>query len=407
MNFYWVLKPRGTDVDAYDDWTAHTIYMSASFQPLFDSLRLHFDPLDPMFYVHCPSKTDQDDKTLRIVVLVPIPLGFDASVPVNMIRSAIFKRMSMKPDDIVHEEVITPKMWSERLDLYRGSILGPAHSWLQMGPLRPKFNYAPGVYRVGAGTHPGTGIPCCLHSGKMVAEEIMMREQSVLDNVRQSNTFTKASWFLSATDRQKIKDLYAFFRLLDDLVDEAPGGAAGLILAEQYIDLIISRLTPMDPGLARVHALNIPTHIWLEFLSGLRFDAETSDGSVNLPRYAHQVAGTVGEAVMYALGLIKHLHAARVLGTGLQRINICRDIQKDYKKNRYYISPVQKKQVLVEASRLIDAGLNDMRDLPFRYRLVFTLAGKCYEAMGFGRNRIFAGCKAVVQCIYTSVWQYH
>lgn len=405
VNFYWVLKPK--PAYEYDDWTAHTIYMSKSFQPLFDSLPRHFDPFDPMFYVHCPSVTDQDDRVLRIVVLVPIPVGYDFA-PVDMLRGAILKRMSMTTDDIIAEEVITPMQWANRLDLYRGSILGPEHSWLQMGPMRPNFRFAPGVYRVGAGTHPGTGIPCCLHSGKMVAEEIIARERSVLDNTRQSNTFAKAAWFLCADDHQKIKDLYAFFRLLDDLVDEAPGGAKGLELATKYLECVMDATdTIKDPGLARVHALGIPSSIWLEFLAGLQFDANNNnnhENKVDLDLYANQVAGTVGEAVMYALGLTEYCRAGRVLGAGLQRINICRDVQKDYCKNRYYISPCQKNHVLAQASRMIDASLSEMQTLPWRYRLAFTLAGKCYEAMGYGNSRIVAGCKAVASCIYPACY---
>jgi phytoene/squalene synthetase len=243
----------------------------------------------------------------------------------------------------------------------------------------------------------------------MVAEEIMARERSVLDNTRQSNTFSKAAWFLCADDHQKIKDLYAFFRLLDDLVDEAPGGQKGLELATKYLECVMDTADPIgDPGLARVRALGIPAHIWLEFLGGLQFDANNNNHNnekkVDLDLYANQVAGTVGEAVMYALGLTEYCQAGRVLGTGLQRINICRDVQKDYSRNRYYISPCQKKHVLAHASRLIDESLSKMEKLPWRYRLAFTLAAKCYEAMGYGKSRIVAGFKSVASCIYPACY---
>ena len=184
--------------------------MSRSYRPLFESLSEYFDPVDPMFYIHCPSITDKDDETLRIVALVPIPLGFETA-PVEMLRKSILLRMRMSMKDILHEKVITPMEWEQRLSLYQGSILGPDHPCWKMGPLRPQFHYAPGVYRVGAGAHPGTGIPCVMQSGRMVAHEIMANEQSVLDNLRQSKTFAKASWFLTAQEHQKIKDLYAFF----------------------------------------------------------------------------------------------------------------------------------------------------------------------------------------------------
>jgi phytoene desaturase len=59
-------------------------------------------------------------------------------------------------------------------NLYRGSGLGLAHNLMQIGYFRPKNKDEKfsNLFYVGASTAPGTGLPMCIISSKLVTEQI-------------------------------------------------------------------------------------------------------------------------------------------------------------------------------------------------------------------------------------------
>jgi phytoene desaturase len=78
---------------------------------------------------------------------------------------------------VLFEEVYSPVDWQARFGLYDGSAFGAAHTLFQLGPWRAR-NYRPdlpGLYYVGAGTTPGTGMPMVVLGGRMTAERIQTR----------------------------------------------------------------------------------------------------------------------------------------------------------------------------------------------------------------------------------------
>jgi phytoene dehydrogenase-like protein len=68
----------------------------------------------------------------------------------------------------------TPLSWSKRYNLMKGSTHGLSHNLMQLGYFRPhnRHSHYHNLYFVGASTHPGTGIPTAMVSGRLAAERI-------------------------------------------------------------------------------------------------------------------------------------------------------------------------------------------------------------------------------------------
>ena len=77
-------------------------------------------------------------------------------------------------DHILFEKIMTPKDFEKDINVHKGAVFNLAHSIDQMLYLRPhnKFEDVDNMYLVGGGTHPGSGLPTILESGRIVADMI-------------------------------------------------------------------------------------------------------------------------------------------------------------------------------------------------------------------------------------------
>jgi phytoene dehydrogenase-like protein len=98
----------------------------------------------------------------------------------NKAREQVFRRLrtlgiSDIRSHIKFEETYTPLSWRKRYNLVKGSTHGLSHTLTQMAFFRPSNRHSryKNLYFVGASTHPGTGIPTAMVSGRLVAERIM------------------------------------------------------------------------------------------------------------------------------------------------------------------------------------------------------------------------------------------
>jgi len=119
-----------------------------------------------------------------VFVLVPTPvlseLGRqDWDSVIKETKARVLNRLAaqgaaLAPERIVVEQAWTPETWRARFGLFNGSAFGAAHNLLQVGPFRAaNFSKAlQGLYFVGAGTTPGTGMPMVVLSGRLVAERM-------------------------------------------------------------------------------------------------------------------------------------------------------------------------------------------------------------------------------------------
>jgi len=76
--------------------------------------------------------------------------------------------------EIVSKTIYTPEDWQNKFNLYKGSGLGLAHNFSQIGYFRPK-NFDEefkNVFYVGASTVPGAGLPMGIISSKLTTERV-------------------------------------------------------------------------------------------------------------------------------------------------------------------------------------------------------------------------------------------
>jgi phytoene desaturase len=185
ITFYWGVRGNSQKIGH------HTIFLPDDNRTTFDQLCQHgVIPTDLPFYISIPSATDPNlapAGNSAVFVLVPTPVlsqlpDIDWDAAVRQVRNQVFDRLrhhnvGLGAEDILFEEVWTPLEWQRRFGLYDGSAFGASHTLFQMGPFRAR-NYSErydGLYYVGAGTTPGTGMPMVVLGGKMTAERIASR----------------------------------------------------------------------------------------------------------------------------------------------------------------------------------------------------------------------------------------
>ncbi|HQR41272.1 MAG TPA: phytoene desaturase family protein, partial [Gemmatales bacterium] len=73
------------------------------------------------------------------------------------------------------EKILTPDGWAEDLNIFRGATFNLAHSLDQMLHLRPRNRYedVDGMYLVGGGTHPGSGLPVIFESARITSRLLL------------------------------------------------------------------------------------------------------------------------------------------------------------------------------------------------------------------------------------------
>ena len=71
---------------------------------------------------------------------------------------------------IVEQRAFTAETWRDEFNVFRGAVFNLSHTWLQLGPLRPKVKspHVKGLYWVGGGTHPGSGLLTIMESANIV-----------------------------------------------------------------------------------------------------------------------------------------------------------------------------------------------------------------------------------------------
>jgi phytoene desaturase len=166
----------------------HTLFLADDARTNFRCIvRDHGLPAHPSFYVHAPARLDpsmappgQDTLT----AIVPVGHlsddgGQDWEANRDAAREHVLCRlgslgMADLREHIKFEEVYTPVSWAESHNLVNGSTHGLSHKLSQMAYFRPTNRHRRyrNLYFVGASTHPGTGIPMAMVSGRHAAARI-------------------------------------------------------------------------------------------------------------------------------------------------------------------------------------------------------------------------------------------
>lgn len=165
----------------YEDLPHHTIYISRDYARNLDEIEhQHVLSADPSVYIHNPCVTDPSlapPGQSSLYVLVPTThqhsnvdwreqrLGYRGTV----MRQLAKLGLSDLEDRIRYEQILTPADWDEGHEIHLGATFNLAHSLDQMLHLRPRnrFEDLDGMYLVGGGTHPGSGLPVIYESARI------------------------------------------------------------------------------------------------------------------------------------------------------------------------------------------------------------------------------------------------
>jgi phytoene desaturase len=173
-------------IEGQYDTRHHTIHIADDYQDNLDDIeRKHVLSDDPSFYVQNASVTDptlapQGMSTLY--VLVPVSSqhpNIDWAQQKQRFRNHVIRRLSKigitdLERRIRFEKIVTPDDWDTGFEVHNGATFNMAHNLGQMLHKRPhnKFEDLDGVYLVGGGTHPGSGLPVIYESARITSNLI-------------------------------------------------------------------------------------------------------------------------------------------------------------------------------------------------------------------------------------------
>ncbi len=186
--FVWYFGTRRR----YDDVAHHTILLGPRYRGLLqDIFERKVLAEDFSLYLHRPTATDPSlapDGCDAFYVLSPVPhlqSGVDWSVQAELYRRQIEQRLSETvlpglANEVVTSRLLTPQDFQDRLLSYRGAAFGLEPILTQSAWFRPhnRSEEVDRLYLVGAGTHPGAGLPGVLSSAR-VLDDIVPDAHSV------------------------------------------------------------------------------------------------------------------------------------------------------------------------------------------------------------------------------------
>jgi len=166
----------------YDAVEHHTIKFGDKYKEhlddIFNQKRLNDDI---SYYLHRPTATDKSmapDGHDCFYVLVPVPnnqSGINWSIEGDKLKNLVIDKMenSLLPnlrENIVEDFYLTPDYFEKELNTKYGSgfSIQPKFSQSAYFRFHNKSEIYNGLYFVGAGTHPGAGVPGVLSSAKVL-----------------------------------------------------------------------------------------------------------------------------------------------------------------------------------------------------------------------------------------------
>ncbi|MEE4108151.1 MAG: phytoene desaturase [Halieaceae bacterium] len=166
----------------YDDVPQHSVLLGPRYKGLLEDIfKKHRLAEDFSLYLHRPTELDPSlapEGCDTFYALAPVPhldSGTDWEAQAEPFRRAIEQRLmeTVLPDldqHVVSSKLMTPLDFQSRLLAYRGAAFSFEPILTQSAWFRPHnvSEDVQGLYLVGAGTHPGAGIPGVITSAKVL-----------------------------------------------------------------------------------------------------------------------------------------------------------------------------------------------------------------------------------------------
>ncbi|MDX1655617.1 MAG: hypothetical protein R3310_10455, partial [Candidatus Competibacteraceae bacterium] len=175
----------------YDQVSHHTIYIDEDYARNLDEIEnRHVLSESPSFYLQNASVTDaslapKGMSTLYLLVPVthqhPNVDWHRERVRYRELALDRLARLGMADirRRIRYERIFTPLDWQQQ-GIHLGATFNLAHNFRQMLHLRPRnrFEDLEGVYLVGGGTHPGSGLPVIFESAR-ISSRLLLEDLGV------------------------------------------------------------------------------------------------------------------------------------------------------------------------------------------------------------------------------------
>ena len=176
--FVWYFGTRRR----YEDVAHHTILLGPRYRELLqDIFARHVLAEDFSLYLHRPTATDPSlapPGCDAFYVLSPVPhlqSGTDWRIAAEPYRQRIARALSDSilpglESEVVSSHMMTPQDFADRLLSYRGAAFGLEPILTQSAWFRPhnRSEEVDNLFLVGAGTHPGAGLPGVLSSARVL-----------------------------------------------------------------------------------------------------------------------------------------------------------------------------------------------------------------------------------------------
>ncbi len=221
-----------------------------------------------------------------------------------------------------------------------------------------------------------------------------------------AKSFNWAGFFLPKNIYRDCSKLYAFCRVLDDLVDEKTNielrterfnkirdffnrayeqnnnNNNELIDQYEHISIINEMIVIADNNGIKKIVLD-------DLIEGVGSDLKIKihlRSVKDLLLYSYRVAGTVGLMMAKILNVndTRSLKGAIDLGIAMQLTNIARDVIEDKNMNRQYIKPDFEniEATLKLADMFYDSSFSSIKNIPLKYRFAIIVARRVYRQIG-------------------------
>jgi phytoene desaturase len=420
----------------------HTIWLGERYRELLADI-FHHKVLaeDFSLYLHRPTATDASFAPPgcdSFYVLCPVPNlrgAIDWAVQGPRLQARIVAALDRTilpglSGCITSDFYMTPENFRSDYLSAHGAGFSVAPLFRQSAWFR-FHNRAEGIrnlYLVGAGTHPGAGLPGVLCSAKVMDALVPSADASAQDCAGRSSTppvesadlvllrkgksFHWARRWMAPIHAARATRLYGFCRYVDDLADEGCADQderEALALIAQEFTSGASQNPIVADAIALTRECRIQPAVVLTLIDGITSDLDTvriaDEGA--LLRYCYQAAGTVGSMMCRVLGCNDPaaLRHAVDLGIAMQLTNICRDVAEDAAAGRRYLPasmigdlapqalvnptlPLRPRlqacidELLDTADRYYRSGEAGLAYLPLGARCSILVAARLYRAIG-------------------------
>lgn len=164
----------------------HTILLSGAYERNIGEIGDGILSEEPSIYVQHAGRSDggmAPPGHTSLYVLVPVPnlrAKIDWSAEAPRFRALILARLAALglrdiESRIRYERMVTPTDWRDTYAINEGATFNLAHDLGQMLYFRPHNRLGRGLYLVGGGTHPGSGLPV-IYEGARITTGLLLKD---------------------------------------------------------------------------------------------------------------------------------------------------------------------------------------------------------------------------------------